>query len=363
MWINHRYYRKDSSMVSSRSRTVDIARGIAMIAIVIGHLGVHDINRVVFTFHLPIFFIITGYYLKTDESFKAVVKKRFRTLIVPYFLTCAAVIIFAVIINILNTILVGDGESIIDVLLLWVYASLYGAGDNYLEPYFIKGIGAIWFLWATFWGVIFVKLILKAKSPFRSVLVLIVFLVGYFSRLICWIPLSIQAGCCGTLYIYIGTKAKDIQSDFERTSSEIKIGLLIVALAAWINFIVQFESFWLVHCDIGRGPIDIIGSLCACYVLIVLCKAIDKGPQFISKGLALFGKYSLFALVAHDIELNTFPWEIITTKLAELGYGLSIQLLAKTICKFIWIIAISLIFAKTNWIRRLFGIKPLKKNL
>ena len=338
MWINHRYYRKDSSMVSSRSRTVDIARGIAMIAIVIGHLGVHDINRVVFTFHLPIFFIITGYYLKTDESFEAVVKKRFRTLIVPYFLTCAAVIIFAVIINILNT-------------------------DNYLEPYFIKGIGAIWFLWATFWGVIFVKLILKAKSPFRSVLVLIVFLVGYFSRLICWIPLSIQAGCCGTLYIYIGTKAKDIQSDFERTSSEIKIALLIVALAAWINFIVQFESFWLVHCDIGRGPIDIIGSLCACYVLIVLCKAIDKGPQFISKGLALFGKYSLFALVAHDIELNTFPWEIITTKLAELGYGLSIQLLAKTICKFIWIIAISLIFAKTNWIRRLFGIKPLKKNL
>lgn len=38
---------------------LDIAKGIAIICIVLGHLGIPAINRVVFTFHVPIFYFIT----------------------------------------------------------------------------------------------------------------------------------------------------------------------------------------------------------------------------------------------------------------------------------------------------------------
>ena len=51
-------------MDKNRIQYIDIARGISMVCIVLGHLGEPQINRVVFTFHLPIFFLISGYFLR-----------------------------------------------------------------------------------------------------------------------------------------------------------------------------------------------------------------------------------------------------------------------------------------------------------
>lgn len=56
--------------VDSKNRLVylDVARGIAMIAIVLGHLGQSNINKIVFTFHLSIFYFITGYFLNKKNG-------------------------------------------------------------------------------------------------------------------------------------------------------------------------------------------------------------------------------------------------------------------------------------------------------
>ena len=48
---------------NKRLQYIDIAKGIAMICIILGHMGNANINRVVFTFHVPIFFFITGYFI------------------------------------------------------------------------------------------------------------------------------------------------------------------------------------------------------------------------------------------------------------------------------------------------------------
>ena len=44
----------------SRNRTVDITRGITILAIIAGHLNIWSINRIVFTFHVPVFYLLTG---------------------------------------------------------------------------------------------------------------------------------------------------------------------------------------------------------------------------------------------------------------------------------------------------------------
>ena len=38
----------------------DIAKGIAIIAMIIGHLGMKHINMIVYAFHMPLFFIGKG---------------------------------------------------------------------------------------------------------------------------------------------------------------------------------------------------------------------------------------------------------------------------------------------------------------
>lgn len=355
-------YRKDTIMDTSRNKSVDIARGIAMIAIVLGHLGLSGIDRVVYTFHIPIFYLITGYYSKTGENIGTVVKKRFRQLIVPYYLACVGVIVFACIFNNVGNEIYGiEDIPTLSVLIQKIYASLYGSGVTYTEPFIIIRIGAIWFLWATFWGTIFLSLIQKIKQAYRIFLVLGLFAAGYYTRSICWFPLSIQAGCCAAFYMYIGASIKEIKADYDRAPAEIKISLFIISLCAWINFIQQYQSFALVKCDIGRGPLDVIGSLCACYVLIIICKGIEKKTRFLSNGLQFLGRYSLIMLVAHIIELDTFPWALLTYQFALRGHGAITQYSVMIGGKFIWIIGVTVICAKTNWIRRLFGMKPLAK--
>ncbi len=83
----------ETTSKTKRLQYVDIARGIAMICIILGHLGNPAINRVVFTFHVPIFFFITGYFTSTKRSLPKFTKNKIRTLLVPYAISCLAIII------------------------------------------------------------------------------------------------------------------------------------------------------------------------------------------------------------------------------------------------------------------------------
>ena len=73
----------------------------------------------------------------------------------------------------------------------------------------------------------------------------------------------------------------------------------------------NFQSFWLVQCDIGRGMVDIFGCICACAMVILISRVIEEKLSFIGKPLAYFGKYSLLCsycrtgslpMVAHSME-------------------------------------------------------------
>lgn len=47
---------------SKRVSYIDVARGITMLCIIAGHMDIWIITRVVFTFHVPFFFILSGYF-------------------------------------------------------------------------------------------------------------------------------------------------------------------------------------------------------------------------------------------------------------------------------------------------------------
>ena len=335
-----------------RLKYLDIARGIAMLCIIIGHLGNGIINRVVFTFHVPVFFMITGYFTTDKLSNKEFIKKKFRTLIVPYFITCLVIVLLATVIGLLKNGTEGAKYAFID----WCYASVYGAGDSYSEPFYIKAIGAIWFLWATFLGSIFLKLSVRMKEFIRLIFIIALFMLGYFSRRLFWFPFSIQAGCCATLFMYIGYIYKKIEPNLYNINSEFKKAWLIFALVVWAFFIKDFQSFWLVHCDIGRGIVDIWGSICACYVVIQISKGIDLKLNLLSKGLAYIGKYSLLMLCFHVIELNLFPWWSLTNKLCE--YGMPSVLFLPFIIGGKFTVDISLTFfaSRIRIVRKLFGL-------
>ncbi len=314
------------------------------------------INRVVFTFHLPIFWLITGYFTKEGESLPLVIKKRFRTLLVPYYITCLVIMMASCIFRIVN----GQPELIVERLKYWGFATLYGAGDPYSEPFIIISIGAIWFLWASFWGNIFLNLVLKMKPVCRIFAVAVLFAMGYYTRVICWFPLSIQAGCCSVFFMYVGYLVKEVRPVYESSSDELKISLFMISLGAWINLMQQFQSFWLVHSDIGRGILDVIGSLCGCYVLIIISKEIEKRLRILGRGLAYLGRYSIIVLLMHYVEVSFFPWNILNDLMNDQGYGRVPRFIIRMSLKFLWIIGATVVLSRVKPFRELLGMKTRK---
>ena len=88
---------------TTRNATVDLARGIGIILIALGHnrLLLEDQGeafRIVYSFHVPLFFFLTGLYLRDTDRLAASLVTRFHSLLKPYFvvLLTAALLRWAV---------------------------------------------------------------------------------------------------------------------------------------------------------------------------------------------------------------------------------------------------------------------------
>lgn len=78
---------------TTRSVAIDAVRVLGLVAIVAGHnWGDRDwVNTWLYTWHVPVFFVITGYLWKPDRTTGYELRARFRTLIVPYLVWLAVV--------------------------------------------------------------------------------------------------------------------------------------------------------------------------------------------------------------------------------------------------------------------------------
>lgn len=339
-------------MAGKRNHAIDIARGIAMYSIVLGHLGQPSINRIVFTYHLPIFYLISGYFFKDQgESYGKFIKYKGRRLLIPYYFTCLILCIIAIFAS-------WRGGDLHQRLLKQVLASLYGAGDRYEQPFKIYSIGAIWFLWATFWGELFLKMALKIKSKLRIVFIFVLFGLSVTTYKIIWLPLSIQAGMCALLFMYVGHLLREYHDEISMVKTVDQVFFVVMAFFMWIYMIKNFKAFWLVHCEIGNGIVDIIGSLCGCSILYLLSKGIDQKIPFVSHFFSFFGRYSLLFLCIHIIELTFFPYAKVYPAFVHATGMTTISLLAfKIMIKMILITLCVVITCRIPLIRKVYGYK------
>ena len=342
-------------LMKKRLGFIDVARGIAIISIILGHLGSSQINRVVFTYHVPIFFFITGYFINTKKNVKVFIENKARTLLVPYAVTCMIIIIL----NTIDGYYTQGGEKALYTAKYWIYASVYGAGDSYQEPFRIIAIGAIWFLWATFWGSTFLRISLKMSEIMRVCMITLLFAFGYWSRSLFWFPFSIQAGCCATLFMYFGYLFKQEEDKIKELSMEMKWESAILAVVVWLEFIKNFQSFWLVHCDIGRGAIDIIGCICGCYIVFIVSWYLEKYVVILAKPLKYIGRFSILALCIHIIELDAFPWDTLTDFILAKGIAASSIFYIVILIKMVMVLGGCVLLSKSKLICRLYGIEGI----
>ena len=86
-------------MGKDRLYYLDMAKGISIMLVILGHILITDnpIKKWLYSFHLPLFFIISGCILSIksiDMPLSKRFKNRLRSLIIPYF--CFSIISFGI---------------------------------------------------------------------------------------------------------------------------------------------------------------------------------------------------------------------------------------------------------------------------
>ncbi len=161
-----------------------------------------------FTFHVPLFFIISGYFLSLSSiEVSDFAKKRFRQLIRPYIWTSFALIVLGFFKEIVKSRNIIEGVS---VAFYYLTSALYGSGTtNNRTPFGIGSIGTIWFLLALFWGQLIVKIIYKLdKSTVRLALIALIFAISVFTAHMTQYPLAIQNGGEAAAFIFFGSELR-----------------------------------------------------------------------------------------------------------------------------------------------------------
>ena len=77
---------------------MDVARGIAILMVVITHIGVGEtLNRLLYSVHLPVFFIASGYFFRFEKSFLKFLWRKAKGYLLPYLFCSLCISLFLLI--------------------------------------------------------------------------------------------------------------------------------------------------------------------------------------------------------------------------------------------------------------------------
>lgn len=334
-------------MEKRRIEYFDTAKFIGMMMIILGHFGVPEINRFVYTFHIPLFFLISGYFYAPRESTVLLVKNKFRQLIIPYILVMLVVICIYGIQNWYKGISLSEtGRGIFSYIIGYFYGS--GYIDN-IMGHKIQTVGPIWFCLALFWGFLFLNFILKRKHCLFWAVSL--FAAGYYSAFYIWLPFSIQSGMTAVLFIYLGYEAK-----FFHIMDKIpSIGKIFPLLCIW-GICIGYGGQFLFVQNYSRFPItDSIAAIAASYLVLLYSWWLQKNTSA-ARVMAFLGKYTIVMLCLHSIDVNIMPWNDYY-KTPNTDGGIILTKILITLVKFIFPIFGALAVSRYSFLQRIFAIK------
>ena len=316
-----------------RIEYMDIAKGIGILLMIIGHIKLeHEkIITFIYSFHMPLFFLISGYFFKYRIK-KDEIKYILKHLILPYIITCLSIILY----NCIRLVIDQNYDELITVIKEIGKASLFGCG--YGTHYGIRQIGAIWFLLALSVALYLMNSIYTSR--YRTILVAIFAYIGYTTSRYVWLPLSVQPGMVALIYIYLGMLAH--QNDLLNQKIP---AYMYTCMFSLVIFSTLFLKKMCIVTNTYNGVIDFLVGISGTVLCIKISQLIESGTRFIKKGLVFIGQNSLKCMCIHLFSLNCLRWRTVHRLLEKIGINnTSVRnILIQIIWVIILVVAIQLI--------------------
>ena len=300
---------KSEDMDINKEKTIElkwinVAKGICIIAVILGHMGQSNINNIVFAFHLTVFFILSGYTLKNNKLDNIYISKKFRRLMIPYFITSLFIIFADMLLNLItkHDYTIYSISSILANDLIRVFFAS-GSITTFGQILLPGRIGAIWFLPALFFSLILCKLIINKveKYRYRFEIAIIIALIGIIMAKFIWLPFSIQSSMLACPFIIFGKYLRDRNILEKIRIKELAFFIIILVL----GYISNKNNIYFVTSSMNDIIITPIIAIASSLFIIKISMFCEK-----SKILNYIGENSLYFLCIHLFLLECGYWFI-----------------------------------------------------
>lgn len=290
-------------MEKQRIEFIDLAKGICIILVTVGHCGAPIDIPGLEVVRMPLYFILSGLFFKTYGDFVGFTIKKTNKILIPFlFFYFIAYALFYLLQWYKPEYLVTEANGILDIF------------NN--RQYFN---GPIWFLLALYWcGLIFAGITTFVKNDFKRVLATVAIggvgiLLGRFDIIL---PAFIDVAFTALPFYSLGYYLK--QTPVLYPNKYDKFNFLFVIIFYLVSFIIsQTASFRLSFHYNGTDGILFGYTLAITSVMAILylCKIIKRLPV-----VSYLGRYSLIVLCTHhmiyrplSVIFNKMPYEFMHT--------------------------------------------------
>lgn len=321
--------------VNKRIDWIDCAKGLGILLVIFGHSLHYEsdqvlIRGIIFSFHMPLFFILYGMTFRFSDdskSFRKNLLKRFKHLFVP------ALISF-ILLTLIDLIYELDNLNITVFIKDHLTALLFCPGAAYeIGSLHIGTVSMLWFIFVLFYASVLIDFLhLHLPKRINVLICLILFVLGYFVIFAGFgLPLALDTVFLVIPFILFG---KFIMTRIKIPDIRYLIGSLILWVLSFI-VIVYFTGTYLEIA--GRRyplfPVCHIAAIAGTVFICGLCGYFTKLVK-VSKPLVILGRYTLYVYIVHTFDyLFFFAWDSVNNYLAAV-IRIAIDLVAAlVICK------------------------------
>ncbi len=282
------------NMETKRITWVDMAKGYGIIAVFIGHLVQGGmLGNFVYSFHLPLFFFLSGYLFHANVDFLTFLKKKARSILVPYFSLGIFIVFFTV---------------YYEHIFLQKYPTTkmftYMLKKNFFDFLLQERYATVWYLAVLLWINLFMYFIVKLPKLWMQVIPVAAFLVfglyRYFvlqGKELFW---NFDAALTTCLFFWVGYAFKKKKETLEKVLTWKSRGILVpiflvLNIACNVaSFAISGEGLELWGIQYGVPVLTYLSAFFGIAMIVVL------SSLFVLRPIRYIGEYSLIYFIWHQ---------------------------------------------------------------
>ncbi len=289
--------------MEKRIAYIDIARGIGILLIVLGHNDLSEyhpfLHKFIYSFHIPLFFFLSGMFFKPERPFRDLLKRRFDSLLKPFLFIVFAIYLFEA----------GFGNMTFPVMLGRIAKSLYANGFylDWVQLWFVPHLFAVNLFAFAAWHALFKRiprLWLRLLILF-GMLALGVATMKYFmpfslapfsERTLNGLPFSLDLVLASGFFFLLGYEVNQKPLGNFLASPLATLGLfgLLIAFNLLTDAPIDFNT--RTYSSLWVNTAEALIGIC---LVLSLSKLVEDHSTWLTRLFSYLGRISLVILIFH----------------------------------------------------------------